>query len=63
MRSSGLVLTAADVVWVDLAACKGPEAGLQRPAVIVTAQRVLTLRPRVYNLPLARCGSGRTSQP
>ena len=42
--------TSGDVVHLDLGIPTGSEAGLSRPAVIVTAQRVLTRDPRVIQI-------------
>jgi mRNA interferase MazF len=44
------MLTSGDVVQLDLGVPTGSEAGLTRPAVIVTAQRVLTRDPRVLQI-------------
>ena len=49
------MLSSGDVVDVDLAVPTGSEAGLLRPAVVVTAQRVLTRQPTVVQVvPLTR---------
>lgn len=42
--------TSGDIVQVDLGVPQGSEAGLRRPAVVVTAQRVLGQRPRVIQV-------------
>ncbi|QBI18512.1 type II toxin-antitoxin system PemK/MazF family toxin [Egibacter rhizosphaerae] len=42
--------TSGDVVEVDLGVPAGAEAGLRRPAVIVTADRVLLHRPSVVQV-------------
>jgi mRNA interferase MazF len=44
------MLTSGDVIQLDLGVPTGSEAGLARPAVIVTAQRVLTRDPRVIQI-------------
>ncbi len=49
------MLNSGDVVDVDLGMPTGSEAGLLRPAVVVTAQRVLTQQPTVVQVvPLTR---------
>lgn len=49
------MLTPGDVVKLDLGPPVGSEAGLQRPAVVVTAGRVLRGRPNVVQVvPLTR---------
>jgi len=49
------MLTPGDVVELDLGAPTGSEAGLRRPAVIVTAGRVLRGDPNVVQVvPLTR---------
>lgn len=49
------MLTAGDVVELDLGTPLGSEAGLRRPAVVVTAERVLRGRPNVIQVvPLTR---------
>jgi mRNA interferase MazF len=49
------MLSSGDVVEVDLAVPVGSEAGLRRPAVVVTAQRVLRAEPAVIQVvPLTR---------
>lgn len=42
--------TSGDLVEVDLGVPAGSEAGLRRPAVVVTADRVLVHRPSVVQL-------------
>lgn len=42
--------TSGDVVEVDLGVPAGSEAGLRRPAVVVTAARVLAQGPRVVQV-------------
>lgn len=42
--------TSGDVVEVDLGVPAGSEAGLRRPAVVVTADRVLVHRPSVVQV-------------
>ena len=49
------MLTPGDVVELDLGVPSGSEAGLRRPAVIVTAHRVLRGEPNVVQVvPLTR---------
>lgn len=49
------MLTPGDVVELDLGTPAGSEAGLQRPAVVVTADRVLRGGPNVVQVvPLTR---------
>lgn len=49
------MLTPGDVVDVDLGTPSGSEAGLHRPAVVVTAARVLRGAPNVVQvMPLTR---------
>ena len=49
------MLTQGDVVALDLGMPSGSEAGLHRPAIIVTAQRVLRGGPNVVQVvPLTR---------
>jgi len=49
------MLTPGDVVDLDLGIPSGSEAGLRRPAVVVTAARVLRGRPNVVQVvPLTR---------
>jgi mRNA interferase MazF len=55
MRRPGLMLTPGDVVDLDLGMPSGSEAGLRRPAVVVTAARVLRGGPNVVQVvPLTR---------
>lgn len=44
------MLTSGDVVRLDLGTPIGSEAGLMRPAVVITAQRVLAQGPRVVQV-------------
>lgn len=44
------MLTSGDIVTVDLGMPEGSEAGLRRPAVVVTAGRVLRHGPRVVQV-------------
>lgn len=44
------MLTSGDVVRLDLGTPIGSEAGMVRPAVVVTAQRVLDHDPRVIQV-------------
>ncbi len=56
-------MTSGDVVEVDLGAPAGSEAGMLRPAVVVTAQRVLDAQPRVVQVvPLTRTMRGYASE-
>lgn len=49
------MLTPGDVVQLDLGSPTGSEAGLQRPAVVVTAERILRGGPKVVQVvPLTR---------
>ncbi|MGO1583981.1 MAG: type II toxin-antitoxin system PemK/MazF family toxin, partial [Actinomycetaceae bacterium] len=49
------MLTPGDVVELDLGAPAGTEAGLNRPAVVVTAERILRGGPNVIQVvPLTR---------
>lgn len=57
MPSSG------DVVEVDLGVPTGSEAGLRRPAVVVTAEQVLVAQPSVIQVvPLTRTLRGYVSE-
>jgi mRNA interferase MazF len=57
------MLTSGDVIRVDLGTPVGSEAGMVRPAVIVTAQRVLQHSPRVLQVvPLTTTVRGWTSE-
>lgn len=50
-----MILTAGDVVLLDLGMPAGSEAGLRRPGVVVTAQRILRGGPNaVQVVPLTR---------
>lgn len=42
--------TSGDIVQVDLGVPSGAEAGMRRPAVVVTAQHVLAQGPRVIQI-------------
>lgn len=44
------MLTSGDIVTLDLGAPEGSEAGLRRPAVVITAGRVLRHGPRVVQV-------------
>ncbi len=44
------MLTSGDVVTLDLGVPEGSEAGLYRPAILVTAQRVLWAGPSVVQV-------------
>lgn len=49
------MLTPGDVVQLDLGAPTGNEAGLHRPAIVVTARRILRGGPNVVQVvPLTR---------
>lgn len=49
------MLISGDVVEVDLGVPAGSEAGMVRPAVVVTARRILAAEPRfVHVVPLTR---------
>ena len=55
MRQRGSMLTPGDVVELDLGTPAGSEAGLRRPAIVVTAARVLRGGPNVVQVvPLTR---------
>lgn len=57
------MLTSGDVVFLDLGIPEGSEAGMQRPAVVVTASRVLRARPTVVQVvPLTRTLRGYESE-
>jgi len=57
------MLTSGDVVSLDLVAPEGSEAGMQRPAVVVTANRVLRAGPSVVQVvPLTRTLRGYESE-
>jgi mRNA interferase MazF len=62
-RPTGSMLTSGDVVELDLGVPTGSEAGLVRPAVVITAQRVLTVSPTVIQVvPLTRTLRGYSSE-
>jgi mRNA interferase MazF len=44
------MLTQGDVIEVDLGVPAGPEAGMRRPAVVVTAEPILSGRPNVIQV-------------
>jgi len=49
------MLTPGDVVELDLGAPSGAEAGLRRPAIVVTAEHILSGEPNVIQVvPLTR---------
>lgn len=55
MNSLGLMLTPGDVVELDLGIPAGSEAGMLRPAVVLTAGRILRGKPNVIHVvPLTR---------
>ncbi len=57
------MLTSGDVVVVDLGVPEGSEAGMERPAVVVTADAALRQRPRVVQVvPLTRALRGYESE-
>jgi mRNA interferase MazF len=57
------MLTSGDVVQLDLGVPTGSEAGLTRPAIVITAQRVLARDPRVIQvIPLTRNLRGYNSE-
>ncbi|HWB70582.1 MAG TPA: type II toxin-antitoxin system PemK/MazF family toxin [Egibacteraceae bacterium] len=57
------MLTSGDVVQLDLGFPTGSEAGLIRPAAVITAQRVLAQGPRVIQVvPLTRRMRGYASE-
>ena len=57
------MLTSGDVVNLDPGAPEGSEAGMQRPAVVVTANRVLAVGPSVVQVvPLTRTLRGYESE-
>lgn len=54
-RNHGSMLTAGDIVELDLGVPAGSEAGLRRPAIVVTAGRILMGEPSVIQVvPLTR---------
>lgn len=60
---NGLMLNSGDVVRLDLGTPIGSEAGMVRPAVVVTAQQVLQANPRVVQVvPLTRTLRGWASE-
>ncbi len=62
-RPNGSMLTSGDVVRLDLGVPIGSEAGLIRPAVVVTAQRILAHGPSVVQVvPLTRTLRGYVSE-
>ena len=57
------MLTSGDVVELDLGAPSGSEAGFRRPAVVVSAQRVLNAAPSVVHVvPLTSTVRGLASE-
>ncbi|WP_423784724.1 type II toxin-antitoxin system PemK/MazF family toxin [Euzebya pacifica] len=57
------MLNSGDVVRLDLGTPIGSEAGMVRPAVVVTAQQVLQANPRVVQVvPLTRTLRGWASE-
>ncbi len=57
------MLISGDIVTLDLGVPEGSEAGLRRPAVVVTAGRVLRHGPRVVQVvPLTRTLRGYESE-
>lgn len=55
MKRRGSMLTPGDVVELDLGIPAGSEAGLRRPAIVVTAGRILRGGPNVIQVvPLTR---------
>lgn len=49
------MLTPGDIVELDLGAPSGSEAGLRRPAIVLTAERILRGEPNVIQVvPLTR---------
>jgi mRNA interferase MazF len=57
------MLTSGDVVDLDLGAPTGSEAGFRRPAVVVSAQRVLDAAPSVVHVvPLTSALRGLASE-
>lgn len=57
------MLTSGDVVQLDLGVPTGSEAGLVRPAIVVTAQRILAHGPSVVQVvPLSRTLRGYASE-
>lgn len=57
------MLTPGDVVELDLGIPSGSEAGLRRPAIVVTAHRVLRGQPNVVQVvPLTRTVRRRSTE-
>ena len=57
------MLTSGDVVTLDFGVPAGSEAGLVRPAIVITAQRVLAADPTVIQVvPLTRTLRGYASE-
>jgi mRNA interferase MazF len=57
------MLTSGDIVEVDLGVPQGSEAGMTRPAVTVTAQRILSHSPNVVQIvPLTRTIRGHATE-
>ena len=57
------MLTSGDVVDLDLGAPAGSEAGFRRPAVVVSAQRILDASPSVVHVvPLTSTVRGLASE-
>lgn len=50
MKSRGSMLNSGDMVSLDLGPPSGREAGRRRPAVVVTAQRLLEALPSVVQV-------------
>ncbi|MGO3363463.1 MAG: type II toxin-antitoxin system PemK/MazF family toxin [Corynebacterium sp.] len=50
MNAPGSMLTPGDVVELELGTPTGSEAGLNRPAVVVTAHRILRGHPNVIQV-------------
>jgi mRNA interferase MazF len=50
MRPTGWTPSSGDVVQIELGAPEGREAGMRRPAVVVTAQRILDAAPSVIQV-------------
>ncbi len=62
-RWTGWMLSSGDVVELDLGTPTGSEAGMVRPAVVVTAERVLAGEPHVIQVvPLIRARRGYASE-
>jgi mRNA interferase MazF len=57
------MLTSGDVADVDLGVPEGREAGVRRPAVVVTAQKILSREPTVVHVvPLTTAVRGAGSE-